>query len=302
MASQADLLFGKIAIMNKMVTKEQVDECVSIQERFAQDGIEMTLGEVLQKKKFVTEQQIQQILHAQRYLAVRAEDVRLGELAVRNGMVAQRQVADALALQESAFRQGKPIPRLGELLTQRGLLERQQLEALLKAQKRLRRAARPAPPPPPASRAPAPAAPAAPSAVPAPEYYKEPLEFENCTLAVRTAELERKVGQKAKTVIVVEASGAMDAHSFPHVEQYLAEILDDGQPHLILNCENLTYISSAGIGVLIHLAKRARDEKGDLRLCCVPKNIQEVLELIGLQNMIRMYELERGAAKSFTYL
>ena len=54
MPSYADMLFGKIAVQNRLITQEQLEESIKLQEELRQKGIELTLGEVLLKKKFMT--------------------------------------------------------------------------------------------------------------------------------------------------------------------------------------------------------------------------------------------------------
>lgn len=137
MPSPSELLFGKLAVMNKMVSPQQVDECIQLQEMFQKTSVEMTLGEILVKKKYMTQPQVEQIVKAQHYLEVRKEDLRFGEIAVANGFTSQGQVHEVLQLQEAVFKKGQDPPRIGQILIEKQYLTQQQVIACLKAQARM---------------------------------------------------------------------------------------------------------------------------------------------------------------------
>ncbi len=64
---------------------------------------------------------------------------------------------------------------------------------------------------------------------------------------------------------------------------------------VIVNCMQLQYIDSSGIGVIIQAVKNYRKMKGDIALIKVPKEIKEVFKLIRLERFISMFEKEKDA-------
>jgi len=60
--SISKLLFGEIALKKKLVTKEQVEECLEIQRKLKEMGIVKTLGAVMHDKKYLSMVEIKQIL------------------------------------------------------------------------------------------------------------------------------------------------------------------------------------------------------------------------------------------------
>ncbi|MDQ7779429.1 MAG: anti-sigma factor antagonist [Planctomycetota bacterium] len=140
MASTADMLFGKLAVMNRFATREQVDACIAEQESLARSGSVVPLGEVMLKRNALTADQVDSLLMTQSYLEVRRDDVRFGELAIKNGLANEAQVSECLSFQEKHFQDSKDIFRIGELMQERGYLTPQQVTAILKAQERLKAA------------------------------------------------------------------------------------------------------------------------------------------------------------------
>jgi anti-anti-sigma factor len=380
LTSPADLLFGKLVLLNRYAAREQVDACLVEQEALAREGKTVPLGELMRQKNFLTSDQIDSLLMEQTYLEVRKEDLRIGELAIKNGLASETQVSECLTLQDKRFREKKDLFRIGEIMQERGYVTEQQVTALLKAQERLKAAAAAqrqrekeaianmprtyqgqpslrdsytAPPASGAVRKPksepalptaSPAMPpqrrpsdptlravsmGAPPAAPLEKTPSEPrlvphggtpqtrsrdpwvnvtsgsepvLNAEGVRAQARVVELEGTGTAKHKQVVVVSVEGILDAHTFPYFERYMNELADAGHQYFVVNCAKLDYISSPGIGVLIGMAKRAKDTNGDLRVAELSAKIKQVFNLIGGGGLIRVFEIERGAIMSFKYI
>jgi len=55
-----------------------------------------------------------------------------------------------------------------------------------------------------------------------------------------------------------------------------------------LNLAESAFISSSGIGWLLHLHKRFEQHGGKLALCCVPKEIEQVFQLMRLHSVLHL--------------
>jgi anti-anti-sigma factor len=76
------------------------------------------------------------------------------------------------------------------------------------------------------------------------------------------------------SVDVLRLDGALDAYSFPRLEQASMTQLRDRQRNLIvLDCANLDYINSASLGALIGFARRVREQGGDLKLASLTPKV-----------------------------
>ncbi|MBI3269816.1 MAG: trypsin-like peptidase domain-containing protein [Planctomycetes bacterium] len=139
MTTPSDLLFGQIAIRRGQLTEDQLDLAVSEQEkaRVAGAGAVPTLGAICVEKGFMTQEGVDGVLRDQRYTEARSEDKRLGELTIRNGLATREAVDECLAFQKAEHKLGRPAPRLGEVLKERGILDEQKLRALLARQSQL---------------------------------------------------------------------------------------------------------------------------------------------------------------------
>ncbi|HUI08416.1 MAG TPA: STAS domain-containing protein [Verrucomicrobiae bacterium] len=100
-------------------------------------------------------------------------------------------------------------------------------------------------------------------------------------------------------VQIIRLNGSLDMYSFPRLEAQLNAFFRLGQYLMILDCRNLEYIGSAGLGALIALAKQAREHNGDLRLLNLPERIYKVIELLGFTKVLQVFDSEEAALASF---
>ena len=98
-------------------------------------------------------------------------------------------------------------------------------------------------------------------------------------------------------VTVVAPQGRVDSVSSAELEAVLGRHLDAGDKKLAVDFGGVEYISSAGLRVLLMLAKRLQASGGRLVLCAMPESVRLVFELAGF---LPIFEIEdtREAALS----
>ncbi len=103
--------------------------------------------------------------------------------------------------------------------------------------------------------------------------------------------------EKQNTCAIVTASGRIDAVTSDSLEDSLLTLLDQGETHIILNLGGVEYISSAGLRVLVVIAKQLYDN-GRFCLCSATENVLEIIEMAGFNAFITVYEdLETAQAR-----
>lgn len=130
----SDSFFGSIALKNRMLTRDQLTRALRIQQEQTKDGRGPTLGEVCRMLGFLREDEVDAILRAQERSELMLEDSLLGQICLHNRLVTRAQLQEALEDQRALDYTG----RLGDLLCRKGYLDRQQLQAVLKTQDRLK--------------------------------------------------------------------------------------------------------------------------------------------------------------------
>lgn len=92
--------------------------------------------------------------------------------------------------------------------------------------------------------------------------------------------IEKELSGKTLTV---RLDGRLDTITSPDLEQALADLA--GVEHLTLDFSKITYISSAGLRVLLALQKRM-SRQGDMVVRHVDKMVMEVLEMSGFVDIL----------------
>jgi anti-sigma B factor antagonist len=83
---------------------------------------------------------------------------------------------------------------------------------------------------------------------------------------------------------------------------YFSTLIAGGALKIYTDMKKLSYIDSAGIGVLINTAKMIRLKKGDIVLANVTDDIRDIFKVINLENFIKIYNSEVEAINSFRYV
>ena len=87
---------------------------------------------------------------------------------------------------------------------------------------------------------------------------------------------------KNETDLLVVLNGRLDTTTAPELESFLNEHYA-GAGTLVIDCEKLAYISSAGLRVLLAAQKKT---KGAMKLIHVCELVMEVLEMTGFADIL----------------
>lgn len=87
-------------------------------------------------------------------------------------------------------------------------------------------------------------------------------------------------------VTVIETVGRLDTATAPDLEQAGGELIDAGVTRIVLDLSRLEYLSSAGLRVILALAKRLQASGGELVMCGAAGLVRETLELAGIVGIV----------------
>jgi anti-sigma B factor antagonist len=100
-------------------------------------------------------------------------------------------------------------------------------------------------------------------------------------------------------VTVVDIEGVLDINTVSDFENLLQDLFKKKQYKLVLNMKQLTYISSAGFGVLMSIIKDVRKNKGDIKIVNVSSDIYKVFDLLELPGLFHILKTEQDAVGEF---
>ncbi|MGM0587327.1 MAG: STAS domain-containing protein [Bacteroidota bacterium] len=98
---------------------------------------------------------------------------------------------------------------------------------------------------------------------------------------------------------VLELSGELDAHTASQLEDSLKRLIDKKKYDIIVNCKDLKYIASAGLGVFMAYIEDVRDLGGDIKLSNMNPKVYNVFDLLGFPTLYDILEDEQQAIERF---
>ena len=81
-------------------------------------------------------------------------------------------------------------------------------------------------------------------------------------------------------ISVLNLDGYLDAHTAPSFEESLKQLVDEGRFKIIVNCDKLAYISSAGLGVFMGYIEDVRANNGDIKMSNMSEKVFKIFDCI----------------------
>ncbi len=99
-------------------------------------------------------------------------------------------------------------------------------------------------------------------------------------------------------ILILRPLGRLDSSNSPELEQLLSEQLDAGCQRLVLDFSGLSYISSAGLRVVLLAGKKLRASKGKIVLTSLQDMVRDVFDMSGFLTLFAVADsLEEGVTK-----
>jgi anti-anti-sigma factor len=87
-------------------------------------------------------------------------------------------------------------------------------------------------------------------------------------------------------VDLLHVCGFIDAHTFKRFESTVGDLFARGRYRLIVDMAGVSYVSSAGAGVLVAAASEAEENGGRLVVLDAREAVMAVLRLLGVTRML----------------
>jgi len=84
---------------------------------------------------------------------------------------------------------------------------------------------------------------------------------------------------------VLSVGGEIDVYTAPSLREKIEEVLGDNVTMLAIDLENVGFLDSTGLGVLVGAMKRLNERDGNLVVTCTKPHILKVFEITGLSKV-----------------
>ena len=103
--------------------------------------------------------------------------------------------------------------------------------------------------------------------------------------------MDLKLGHYNKDGIeVIDVAGTIDIHTAPRLRELLIDLVSTDNYQLIVNMDQVEFLDSTGLGVLVGGLKRVRAHDGSLDLVCTQERILKLFRITGLTKVFGIHE------------
>lgn len=100
-------------------------------------------------------------------------------------------------------------------------------------------------------------------------------------------------------VLVIEVDGQLIVSNRQELKQRVLDALEAGDRKFLIDFARTGYIDSSGLGVLVSLSKKIRDEGGDLRLAGLNEDLKTLFELTKLDTLFAITDTAAEALAAY---
>jgi anti-anti-sigma factor len=92
-----------------------------------------------------------------------------------------------------------------------------------------------------------------------------------------------------RSVLILRADGGLNADTAGEFVANLETLIEFRVDKMIIDCTNLTSISSYGIGVLVRLHNKLAKLGGDVKIAAAPSRVLAALNLVRIGQLFEIY-------------
>lgn len=94
--------------------------------------------------------------------------------------------------------------------------------------------------------------------------------------------------ERENTVVTVYLKGRLDTLAAQEVSKKLESLTDDASGTIIMDCTEMSYISSSGLRIFLTLRKAAAEKGGKVIVRGISNDIRSVFMMTGFLNLFEM--------------
>jgi anti-sigma B factor antagonist len=103
---------------------------------------------------------------------------------------------------------------------------------------------------------------------------------------------------KQDDVTILDVEGQLIVGNRQELKQKVLEELESGERRFLIDFERTGYIDSSGLGVLVSLSKKIREQGGELRLANLNEDLRTLFELTKLDTLFQISNSREEALSS----
>lgn len=102
-----------------------------------------------------------------------------------------------------------------------------------------------------------------------------------------------------KDVLLIRLQGELDHHTAENLRNKVSEKIEKNNiHHIVLNLQELAFMDSSGLGVILGRYKQIQSQGGEMVVCSISPAVKRLFDMSGLFKIIRLVDDEQYALKT----
>jgi anti-sigma B factor antagonist len=97
---------------------------------------------------------------------------------------------------------------------------------------------------------------------------------------------------------VVAVGGEIDVYTAPKLRDKITDLVSAGHNAIVVDMENVDFLDSTGLGVLVGGLKKVRAENGSLQIVCSQDRLLKIFRITGLAKVFTIHSSLDDALRS----
>jgi anti-sigma B factor antagonist len=97
---------------------------------------------------------------------------------------------------------------------------------------------------------------------------------------------------------VLTVAGELDVATAPGLGDELERVSAEGATDAVVDLLAVSFVDSVALGILVDASKRMKAQGGTLRIVCDDRRIARIIEITGLDRVLRIHTTLRDALES----
>jgi anti-sigma B factor antagonist len=94
---------------------------------------------------------------------------------------------------------------------------------------------------------------------------------------------------------IIEVGGEIDVYTAPKLRDRISELVAEGHYQLVVDLENVDFLDSTGLGVLVGGLKKVRAYDGSMQLICTQERLLKIFRITGLAKVFAIHATQADA-------
>ena len=89
---------------------------------------------------------------------------------------------------------------------------------------------------------------------------------------------------------IIEVAGEIDVYTAPRLREAVVTAVEAGRLRLVVDIEQVEFLDSTGLGVLVGALKKVRAQGGTLDIVCTHQRLLKIFQITGLDKVFGLHD------------